>query len=168
MRRRVDWNMVEAPGYSHTQKGIIRPILVGSAAIFLALAYAYRNQPPPLLPVFLVAAGISVLMSFAFARLMVRDEGDRLAVRFGPLSVFRKTIPYAAMTGVGRDRSTFLAGWGIHYTRKGWLWNIGGFDCVRIEMDARSTLIGTDDPDRLVAFLRSRTGAGNVAGKARP
>jgi hypothetical protein len=141
--------------YSHTQKGILQPILLVSAAVFLVLPQAVRGEPA--LPAVCVPlAAFFVLLSFAFARLTVRDEGARLAVRFGPLPVLRKSIPYAAMTGVGRERSTFLAGWGIHWTPRGWLWNIGGFDCVRIDVGPKSTFIGTDDPDRLVAFLRSR------------
>ncbi len=148
--------MDDTARYSHTQNGIIRPIVLALALICLAIAYVAREWPP-LMPAFLATAGMCIVLSFVFAYLKVRDEGDRLAVRFGPLSLFGKTILYADVTGVERDRSTFLAGWGIHWTRKGWLWNIGGFDCVRIEMGARSTLIGTNDADGLVAFLRSRT-----------
>jgi hypothetical protein len=142
--------------YNHTQKGILQPILLAVAAILLAVTCVVRESPP-LIAVFLPAV-ICVFVALSLGTLTVRDDGDRLAVRFGPLPVFKKTIPYADMTGVERDRSTFLAGWGIHRTRKGWLWNIAGFDCVRIVVDGRSTLIGTDDPDGLVAFLRSRLG----------
>ena len=62
--------MAEAPQYSHTQKGIIRPTLLISAIICLALACVYQSRPP-LQPVFLVGAGISGLMSFSFAYLTV-------------------------------------------------------------------------------------------------
>ncbi len=146
-------------GYHHTQRGIIRPILLVVAVAFAAAACVVRRSPP-LMPTFLATAVVSVLLSFVSGTLTVRDDGDRLAVRFGPLLLFKKTIPYADMTGVERDRSTLLAGWGIHRTRKGCLWNIGGFDCVRIAMGERSTLIGTDDPDGLVAFLHSKLGLG--------
>jgi len=145
--------------YHHTQRGIIQPILLAVAVVLVVTACVVRGSPP-LRPAFLAAAMVFVLLLFAFGTLTVRDEGDRLAVRFGPLPLFKKTISYADMTGVERDRSTFLAGWGIHRTRKGWLWNVGGFDCVRIAMGERSTLIGTDDPDGLVAFLHSQLGTG--------
>lgn len=158
--------------YSHTQRGILQPVLLVSAAVVLVLAPVVRGETP--LPVVLVSlVAFFILLSFAFARLTVRDEGKRLAVRFGPLPLFRKTIPYAAMTGVDRERSTFSTGWGIHWTRRGWLWNIGGFDCVRIDTGATSLFVGTDDPDRLVAFLRSRicqedAGRAGGPGTARP
>jgi len=146
-------------GYHHTQRGIIQPILLAVAVVFVATACVVRGAPP-LRPAFLAAAMVFVLLLFALGTLTVRDDGDRLAVRFGPLPLFKKTIPYADMTDVERDRSTFLAGWGIHRTRRGWLWNVGGFDCVRIAMGERSTLVGTDDPDGLVAFLRSKLDVG--------
>lgn len=156
--------------YSHTQRGILQPVLIVTAAVVLALAPVVRGEPH--LPVVLVSlVAFFILLSFAFACLTVRDEGTRLAVRFGPLPLFRKTIPYAVMTGVGRERSTFFAGWGIHWTRRGWLWNIGGFDCVRIDTGATSLFVGTDDPDRLVAFLRSRIcqgAAGRTGGPGAP
>ena len=142
--------------YNHTQKGIIRPILWAVAVVFIVVACVSRESPP--LVVMFLAAVICVFVSCFFGTLTVRDGGDRLAVCFGPLSGFKKTILYADITEVERDRSTFLGGWGIHWTPKGWLWNIGGFDCVRITAGGRSTLIGTDDPDGLVAFLLSRLG----------
>lgn len=148
------------PGYSHTQQGFLRPLLLAMAVCCLIVAYLTRDAPP-FMPVFLALAVVCAILAFAFGTLTVRDEGDRLAVRFGPLSFFEKTIPYAAITAVEKDRSTFLAGWGIHWTCKGWLWNIGGFDCVRIKMGEKSTLMGTDDPDGLIEFLLSRISGDN-------
>lgn len=140
--------------YSHTQQGIIRPLLLFSA---LACSVAAWFGPTgKTAPGFFSAAGVLVFLSYTFGSLTVRDEGERLAVRFGPIPLFCTFIPYEKITGVAKDRSTFLCGWGIHRTPKGWLWNIGGFDCVRIEMGAKTTLVGTDEPDLLVAFLRSK------------
>ena len=154
--------MQEVGGYSHTQKGIIRPILL--LCVAGALVGGWFAEDPPTFAICAATAALFVLFALAFGHLTVRDEGDRLAVRFGPLPIFKKTILYADITNAERDKSTFLAGWGIHYTRKGWLWNIGGYDCVRIEIGTKSTLIGTDDPDGLVAFLRSRMRTDSTAG----
>jgi hypothetical protein len=141
--------------YNHIQKGITRPILLISAIIFLVMAYVIR-ETPPLMPVLLSSALVCVLLAFAFGTLTVKDEEDRLAVRFGPLQVFKKYIPYTEITDLEQTRSTFLAGWGIHWTLRGWLWNIGGFDCVWIETGRTSILVGTDDPEGLVTFLQRR------------
>jgi hypothetical protein len=91
-----------------------------------------------------------------FATLTVRDEGDHLLVSFGRAPLVRKRIPYAAMTAAEQEQSKLIWGWGIHYTPKGWLWNIGGFDCVRIEYNGKSILVGTDDASRLLMFLQSK------------
>jgi hypothetical protein len=142
------------PAYSHTQKGIIFPILAVSSVGFIIIGI-FLNQYAPI-----IFGGLLIAISFAFMRMAVRDEGDRLSVRFGPIPIFGRTIPYAAISGVEKDRTQFIHGWGIHWTRKGWLWNIGGFDCVRVHLGGRSVLIGTDDPDGLEAFLRSAMAAG--------
>ncbi len=141
--------------YSHTQKGIIQPICLSLAVLFLVIVIFTRGVPG-LMPGMLFGAVLLLVFSFAFGHLRVRDEGDRLKVAFGPLPLFKKAILYNRMTAVEKDRSTFLAGWGIHLTKKGWLWNIGGYDCVWIGMGNKGTLIGTDDADTLVTFLQSR------------
>jgi hypothetical protein len=145
------------PEYEHVQKGIIQPILLASGLICLGISVFMRETTFHII-IFLTTAVVCVILSFAYAFLTVRDEGDCLSVRFGPLPLFRKFIPYTAITAVDKDRSNFISGWGIHPTKKGWLWNIGGLDCVRIEMGKKSILIGTDDPDGLTAFLRSKAG----------
>jgi hypothetical protein len=150
-------------GYSHTQRGIIKPILLAAAGITLAVAFVVLEESPPARTAALAVACVLVGASFLFGSLTVRDEGDRLGVRFGPVPLFRRTIPYSEIARVERERSGLLAGWGIHYTRKGWLWNIGGFDCVRVTTPRGSTLIGTDDPEGLVAFLKSRIASGREA-----
>ena len=106
--------------------------------------------------VFIASAIVCAVLSFTFGLLAVQDEGDHLSVSFGPIPFFRKSIPYSEITAVAKDRSHFLSGWGIHLTRKGWLWNIGGFDCVHIEMGTQQILVGTDDPEGLFSFLNSK------------
>lgn len=138
--------------YEHTQRGVVRLILLISAVFFLVIAFA-TWKTPPLVPVFLAAVIVYVLLAFSLSTLTIKDEDDHLAVRFGPLPLFKKRIPYSEITAAEQTRSTFLAGWGIHWTRRGWLWNIGGFDCVRIELGKTGILLGTDDPNGLTAFL---------------
>ena len=147
--------MEQTPEYEHTQKGIVQPILVVTALLCLIGGFFMRDRPPYLF-ICAAAALVCIILAYAMSYLLVRDTGDRLKIRFGPLPLFSKSVPYAEMVSAEKDRSTFLAGWGIHWTRKGWLWNVGGFDCVRIRTDKKSMLIGTDDPDGLVSFLRSR------------
>jgi hypothetical protein len=94
----------------------------------------------------------------AFHHLTVVDEGDWLALRFGPLSVFQRKVRYADIECVEIGRTLFLDGWGIHYSvRGGWVWNLWGRDCVVVHWKQGGELrIGTDDAENLAAFLQAR------------
>ena len=158
--------MKSASGYAHTQNGVLLPILLALAVICLLIAFFLRAIPPYTI-ILMAAAFVCAVLAFAHGRLTVRDEDDHLSVRFGPIPLFKKSIPYAEIPAVGKCRSHFISGWGIHLTSKGWLWNIGGFDCVRIEMGTKSMLIGTDDSDGLVVFLRSKA-SGDILHERKP
>ncbi len=144
--------------YCHTQRGLLQLILLVAAIACLAGAWFNRSSPPSGV-VLLIAAAAVILLSFAFGALTIADGGDRLLVRFGPLVIFRKEIPYREIETVERARSPLLAGLGIHWTPRGWLWNVGGLDCVRIVLrGGKGMLLGTDDPDGLLAYIRERIG----------
>ena len=51
------------------------------------------------------------------------------------------------------ERIPLWYGWGIRRTPKGWMWNVWGRDAVRVTLTEKEFLIGTDDPDGLVAAL---------------
>lgn len=142
--------------YNHTQQSPIGRVLLIVAVVEIALAIAFWRQWEAAV-ILLVVAAIIIVMAFSFSHLTVRDEGDCLAIRFGPLPLFRKRIPYASMTAVEPDQSSFVDGWGIHYNPwKGWIYNLWGFHCVRIVQDGKSVRIGTDDRDNLTRFLRAK------------
>ena len=112
-------------------------------------------------PVVLIeaAAIIFLLVFFAlcFEYLLVLDEGDCLALYFGPVPLFHKRFPYSKMTAVEASRSNFLDGWGIHYVPgRGWTYNLWGFDCAKVQMGKKTVRIGTDDVEGLVRFLRTK------------
>lgn len=104
--------------------------------------------------------GILFLCAGLFSCLNVRDERDRLAIRFGPLPLIRWQVMYAEIEGVEAVRSTLLDGWGMHWAPgQGWTLNIWGFDCVEIRMKSgRRLRIGTAEPDELREYLRARVG----------
>lgn len=82
----------------HTQKSPLYLILLFPAILLVVTALI---APPPL-PLFaLLACGAAALIfvAFSFKYLRVRDEGDCLAVRFGPLPIFRCRILYSQITG---------------------------------------------------------------------
>lgn len=151
-----DEQTVQTPGYRHTQYGKWY-LLVPSVIALVLITDAILPGPPVPLFAYQLVAGIVGVVSLTFTSLTVRDVGDRLVVGFGLIPLFNFRIPYAKITHVEKDRTRFGDGWGIHYViGRGWIYNVWGYDCVRIECGRRVYRVGTDDPDGLYEFL-SRT-----------
>jgi hypothetical protein len=77
-----------------------------------------------------VAWGAGLLIALfgtTFHHLTVEDQGDVVAIRFGPVSLFRRRVNYADVEEVEVGRTRFLDGWDIHYSiQGGWVWNLWG------------------------------------------
>lgn len=107
--------------------------------------------------VFLVVGPLLLVLAASFHHLTVEDEGDRLSVSFGPIQLFRRTVPYASIVSVETGRTTVLDGWGIHMSlRGGWVWNIWGRNCVVLKLQKGILRIGTDDAEQLAQYLGER------------
>ena len=148
--------MTEAavPSYSHTQKAPWFLLLYTFGVAFLVVGWMLREEPVVCVG-FPVAGAFMLVLGASFQRLTVADEGDRLAIRFGPLPLFQKRVRYNDIREVELGRTTFLDGWGIHLRlRGGWVWNIWGRDCVVIHLQRGTLRVGTDDPENLAQFLR--------------
>lgn len=142
--------------YRHTQSGPWFLFLILIGALLVALAWWFWQQSGAA-TVIMAAAGVLLLvLGVSFHHLTVADEGDRLAIQFGFLPLFRKRIRYADIRAVEIGRTTLLDGFGIHVsTEGGWLWNIWGRECVVIRHGG-TTRVGTDDAENLAAFLRTK------------
>ena len=148
-----------SPTYSHTQEAPLWMILFGSSIPCFVLAWIAREQPV-VLAVMIVAALLLVLVGLAFHHLTVEDEGDRLAVRFGPLPFMETSVRYDDIQQVEVGRTTILDGWGIHRNPwHGWIWNLWGRDCVVIHRQRGVLRVGSDDTENLAEFLRGKMGA---------
>ena len=145
-----------ADRYQHTQRGPWSLILLAFGVGLCAIAVAVRNQPVAV-AVCASAGALLILLAASFHELTVADEGDHLAVRFGPLPLAQTRIPYADITNVEVGRTLFLDGWGVHMSlRGGWVWNISGRDCVVIQRTRGVIRVGTDEPDALAELLRRK------------
>jgi hypothetical protein len=144
------------PGYSHTQKAPLCLILYGSALLCFALAWTVGSAPGSFIA---AAVGLVIaLVAPAFHHLAVEDRGDRLAIRFAPLPLFRRTVRYADTEKVEVGRTLILDGWGVHYSlRGGWVWNLWGRDCVALRLKNGGVLrIATDDAAGLARLLEGK------------
>jgi hypothetical protein len=148
--------------YNHRQTGylyLIVFVVVAPAMGWIAFLVKplFRFQPMWML-MFIAVPVVTTAFIFGFFRfLVVRDEGDHLAVRYGPLPLFYRRLLYSEMTAVKAGRSTILDGWGIHYgIGMGWKYSVWGFDYVNVQMGNTSVRIGTDDVEGLVGFLNAK------------
>jgi hypothetical protein len=143
--------------YEHKQKGPLYLILVGVGIAMLPLAAGTwrTNRHAAIIP-----AVVALLMFFfaaCFVYLVVREEGEYLGVWFGPLRLFGRRIAFSQITAVERSRSDVLDGWGIHaLPGRGIIYNLWGFDCVKLKVGRRTVRIGTDDVEGLVVFLKEK------------
>ncbi len=157
--------------YNRTQYGRWHYLLVVfTAATLLAVWLTRRTFDAWLWPrelvmldVVLVIAAIFALCGLLFGSLTIRDEGQWLALRFGPLPLIHKRICYAEITDVEAGRSRILDGWGIHYfPGRGWTYNIWGFGCVKLTLGRKIIRIGSDDAENLAKFLREKLQASGL------
>jgi hypothetical protein len=144
------------PGYSHTQKSLLCLMVYGTAIALLVGAWFTHDE----FPIAMILGGSGVLtliLAMAFHHLAVVDEGDRLAIRFGPLPLFRRTVQYADIEKVEIGRTLIPDGWGIHLSiRGGWVWNLWGRDCIVVHLRKGALRIGTDDASNLARFLEGK------------
>ena len=88
----------------------------------------------------------------------IEDRGEVLRLRYGPIPLFRFRFRYDDISSVDTDRSDLIDGLGVHYIpTRGWIYNLWGFDCVRVTYRGRRVRIGTDDVEGLAALLRKKT-----------
>lgn len=139
--------------YDHTQYAPWWLLLVAvGGAQMLSAWMVPQTEPAVLLAV--VGGGILTL-AFCFQYLRIRDEGEYLSVRFGPIPLIGTRIRYSEIESAERDRTNILDGWGWHWTPgRGVTINIWGFDCVRIQVKGKTIRLGTDDPQGLINLLQ--------------
>jgi hypothetical protein len=142
--------------YEITQHGRWHYLFFALSATMLAAAWVAREDRT-VTWLLLGLAAVFLLCSLMFASLTIRDEGQWLALRFGPLPVFRKRFRYADITSAQPDRSKVIDGWGIHYIPgRGWTYNLWGFDCVRLSLGRKVVRVGSDDVQNLAAMLAAK------------
>ena len=144
-------------GYSHTQQGPLCLLLYGSALACFILAWMVGDTTGVY-----IGGGLGLLIALfasAFHHLTVEDQGEVLAIHFGPVPLFRRTVRYADIESVEVGRTLILDGWGIHLSiRGGWVWNLWGRDCAVVHLKKGVLRIGSDDAANLARFLEGKIG----------
>jgi hypothetical protein len=146
---------VGRPQYEHTQAGWpLRLSVALGALLFMAMTVLEElRQSPTTLALLLCGAGLVATVGWLFSSLTVRVHDDALSLHFG-LGVLRRTWPLAEVESVEVTPTRFWDGWGVHRTRRGWLYNVSGFDAVLVRLaSGKSVLVGTDEPRKLKAAI---------------
>jgi hypothetical protein len=139
--------------YEHTQRGTTILVTFLAAAVFILALASLLPAPQGVL---YTVMGILGTGGFVFSSLTIQVTDRALRWQFGP-GVFRKEVPLAEIEAVEVIATTFLQGWGIHYTSRGWLYNVSGFQAVAVRLKrGKMFLLGTNEPEKLRgALLRS-------------
>jgi hypothetical protein len=140
--------------YEHTQHGWPIRIAFGlTALVFLVMMGMRPFDLSMSRAVLLVGAAAAAALGLLWSRMTICIDSDRLRWSFGP-GWPRFSLALAEIQSVDATRTTFWQGWGIHRTRRGWLYNIAGWDAVLVtRADGKQFLLGTDEPRRLKSAL---------------
>ncbi len=105
------------------------------------------------LPVFII---LSTLLLFSVLEISI--DAQQLTWKFLP-GFISKSVLLADVVEAKPTRTSFIYGWGIHYTDRGWLYNVSGLGAVHVRMrNGKQFLLGSDEPAALAdAINRSRS-----------
>src|SRR5215510_1544704 len=102
--------------YQHTQGGANIVIALSGASLALAVGATMYH---PLLPL----AALMILAAWLFHSLTIEIAEGELRWRFGPGWIHRR-VALTEIASARVVRTNVLEGWGIHYSRFGWLYNV--------------------------------------------
>ena len=132
--------------YHHTQRGTL--ILVAMSVTAVAMLLGGLALRPLMFSIPILA-----LCAWLFHSLTIEIAEGELRWRFGP-GWIHKRVSLAEIASAKIVRTNVLEGWGIHYSRFGWLYNVSGFDAVAITLkNGKRFCLGTDEPETLSAQL---------------
>ena len=141
--------------YRHTQVGTLTLVILGLAilgVLGLAIGVGWNPVVVAVLCALAVAGGL-------FYSMTVEIQEATLEWRFGP-GLIRKRTSLAEIRDVEAVRNPWYYGWGIHWTPKGWVFNVSGFGAVAITLaSGKRYRIGTDEPQTLAEAIRQASGS---------
>ena len=143
--------------YEHTQRGWAVRIatLLGAVGMFVGVAFSPEELPRGLYSILLLVAAAVALVGWSFSVLTVRIAAGELHWQFGS-GWPSWSIPLDLIADVEATRTTFWEGWGVHRTRRGWLYNVAGQEAVLVRRsDGAAVMLGSDEPRKLKNALQA-------------
>jgi hypothetical protein len=142
------------PTYEHTQQGtLIRWALGGSIVGLIALRVAMKTPfwAPGDAIVGLVLLVVAAALALMHALTVIVDD-QSVTARCGP-GLIRRTVALSEVRAARIVRNGWYYGWGLRVTPRGPLWRVSGLDAVELDLGRACWLIGTDDPEGLLAAI---------------
>jgi len=147
--------------YKHTQIGYL--MLVVTLAVLVLFAWAHitalAERPSVDSGPNLTVSAIMVLILFtlaSFATLTASIDENYLRIKFG-YGIFTKKFALNQIASVQAVKNHWYYGWGIRLWLwpKMWIYNVSGFDAVKIIMkNGKVFRIGTDVPQELETAIK--------------
>jgi hypothetical protein len=149
--------------YKKTQTGWM--IIFSFIPVFLFLSWIVYRQDvlgkpfghhPASTSVYLALIVFLLLLLALFSNLTVTGFSTYLQIKYG-MGIFRKKFEYKDIQSCSIQKNHWFYGWGVRKIPGGWLYNVSGSISVQLDMkNGRMYRIGTDEPEKLLEFLRSR------------
>ncbi|PLK48829.1 hypothetical protein [Uliginosibacterium sp. TH139] len=139
--------------YSNRQPARTLAVMVGIPLLICLLAAISRKEYGFSL---WIISSIFLIAFMLFSSLTIRVSNDELHWHFGP-GLIRKAVPIADVARAEIVRTRLWDGVGIHYTKRGWLYNVSGRDAVAITLkDGKQFMLGSNDPIGLWEAIEQR------------
>ncbi len=133
--------------YKHTQSGRLL-VVVLTVSAFLAAGIGLTAAKGALL-----ALPTLALAGWLFHSLTIEITETELRWCFGS-GFIHKRVPLEEVVSARPVRTSVMDGWGIHWGRYGWLYNVSGSDAVAITLrSGKRFALGTDEPESLAKQL---------------
>jgi len=118
--------------YQHKQRGLVILVaLVLGAVLCLLLAAMVKAPHAPM--TLLVVAAILGLCALLFSSLTIELSESSLSWWFGP-GFLHKQVATTEIASAVVAETRLIHGWGVHLTRRGWLYNVSGFGAVHVTL----------------------------------
>ena len=139
--------------YKHSQPGWVILVSMTAIIMFIMFSPVTTQSNPPIAKTLLL--GVLVVCLALFYKLTVSIDEKYLRLKFG-FGLIRKKFPLEDIVSCEAVKTAWYSGWGIHGWGKQWLYNVSGFDAVKVTMkDGRIAWIGTDEREELLRALES-------------
>jgi hypothetical protein len=100
-------------------------------------------------PQFLIPFAVLGIVALFFGSMTISIDDKDLSWTFG-IGLLRRSVPLSDIEACRTISTGLLAGLGIRYTERGWLYNVSGRDAIAVRMlDGKQFCLGTDDASHL-------------------